>query len=151
MLFGEGNLEVAMKHLEDCLCSVLKSESQPSFLEDVYNNLGSIYFQLGNFEKSIEYFLNAIQIALKGEDSHKTIDIYFRNLGLAYEHYGHTDNAIEAYLRALKVAVKNRGKDSDVTRSHLKITLNLLENAGKHKEAKKIQKKYGETEEKQAE
>lgn len=54
---------------------------------------------------------------------------------------------MEWFIKALNHMVKTRGKEKEVTQSHLKLVVDTLTKLNKQEEAEKIQKTFQETKE----
>ena len=141
LYFHEGNIEEAIKHLHECINNALKLEEPSGLLEDTYNLLASIYFQKENYTESAKYFQSAVDESIKTKNKGE-LDVYYRNLGLAHEYAGDVDQGVEAYRKALDAALKTRGKEKEITQSHLQLLIEGLRKQNKLNEAEQFRKKY---------
>lgn len=146
LLHHEGDLAEAMKNLQEGLKIALTMAEKPRTLDDIYNFIGSIYFQQQKYQESLENFEKAVEICSQSKSEKGDLDVYYRNLGLAHEHNGHAEKAVDWYKKALEWGAKKRGKDSDITDSHLKLVTETLEKLKRNEEAQELKKKYGQGE-----
>ena len=139
--FHEGNVEEAINNLHETITNALRLEEPSGLLEDTYNLLASIYFQKQNYKESAKYFQSAVDESFKTGNKGE-VDVYYRNLGLAHEYSGDIEKGVEGYRKALDLALKSRGKEQEITQSHLQLLIEGLKKQNKLNEAEKLRVLY---------
>ena len=82
----------------------------------LFNNIGSVYYNLGDYDKALEYYYKALEIQEKvlGAEHPYTATSY-NNIGSVYKNLGDYDKALEYYYKALEICEKVLGAEHPYT------------------------------------
>ena len=88
-------------------------QDDPSFIAEVYNNIGSLYFAKGDFVNALENQQTALEIYEKnmGKDLDFVADVN-NNIGLIYIRLSELSNALACFTTALDIRERIFGKNA---------------------------------------
>lgn len=143
MLFDESNLKESLTYFKQCVSRHEKGVHIPlQLLQEIYDYIGSIYFQQEKYKDGVPYFHKAGEVLSLDGDAHNYLDEYFQNLGRAYEEKGLLEEAVEFYRKALETATKNRSGDKEVIQAHVKLAVDALNRMQRNEEAEELKRRY---------
>jgi len=100
-----GNYNQAFSHLNSGLDAVdYLKENQDSLRAELYNSIGTIYYEKGNYDKAYKYYHDMLEINEKifGTE-HTNTGKGYHNVGLIYYRTGDYEKALEYFEKALSI------------------------------------------------
>jgi CHAT domain-containing protein len=109
-----GNYSQAIVHLNKGLEYVTKlNDNQDSLRAELYNSIGTIYYEKKNYDKAYKYYRDMLDINKRifGTEHTNTGKAY-QNVGLIYYRNGDLDKAIQYFEKAISIWDSTLSKDN---------------------------------------
>lgn len=103
-----GKTEEAIKAYDQ---SLELAGDNKSHIQNTYNNLGALYFEIGNDEKAKEYFTKSLKLAYEIDDDWGISDVT-SNFAAAHLKWGNYQLAIDYSKQSMDIAYKNELREN---------------------------------------